>query len=240
MQRSLFTSLLLTLFIFSGSAFAKVTNINNEAALLDYVERLASENHHSVSYSEARRDILADLYLERNNNSYFVTDVYCENDYRIPGPGKLPNNSVINVEHTWPQSKFGGRDRRMQKSDLHHLFPTDSQINSVRGNHPFGVVEHPTKVLKCQKSKIGRNNQGQLVFEPPEAHKGNVARALFYFSIRYNLQIDNTQEAVLRRWHQEDPVDQEEIERNEEIAEIQGNTNPFIVHPEYVNAISDF
>lgn len=232
-------AVLLSLF-FSTQAFAKVTLPTNEAALLDYIEEEASKDHRSVSYSEARRDILADLYLERTNNSYYVTDVYCENDYRIPGPGKLPNNSVINVEHTWPQSKFGGRDRRMQKSDLHHLFPTDSQINSVRGNHPFGIVEHPTKVLKCQKSKIGRNSMGQLVFEPPQAHKGNVARALFYFSVRYGLKIDQTQESVLRQWHEEDPVDAEELARNQEIESIQGNSNPFIENPEFVQAISDF
>ncbi|MCO5292011.1 MAG: endonuclease [Chitinophagaceae bacterium] len=240
MRFNLLTSFYLILSLAGASAFAKVTNTNNEAALISHLEQVASNSHHSVSYSSARKDLLGDLYLERTNNTYFITDVYCEKEYRAPGPGKVPNNAVINVEHTWPQSKFGGRDRRMQKSDLHHLFPTDSELNSIRGNHPFGIVEQPTKVLKCQTSKIGRNAQGQLVFEPPAAHKGNVARALFYFSIRYGLKIDATQEAVLRQWHEEDPVDYEEIERNTEISQIQGNINPFIEHPEYVNAISDF
>lgn len=232
---SLFLSL-----IISFSANAKLSPQYSESAVLQKAEEMARHNHHSIGYSSARRDLLGDLYLEREDNSYFITDVYCENDYKSPGPGRVPNNNVINVEHTWPQSKFGGRDRGMQKSDLHHLFPTDSQLNSTRGNHPFGEVEHPSKVLKCQISKIGRNSKGQTVFEPPNAHKGNVARALFYFSIRYDLKIDATQEEVLRAWHKQDPVDEEEFIRNEEIQEIQGNLNPFITNPEYVDFISNF
>src|SRR5690606_29294742 len=158
-----------------------------------------------------------DLALEQNDHSYVIKEVYCEKDYKSPGPGRVPDNKVINVEHTWPQSKFGGRDRGMQKADLHHLFPTDSQMNSIRGNNPFGDVVREKTTLKCQISKFGYNEAGQLVFEPPMNHKGNVARALFYFSIRYGLRIDRNQEAALREWHELDPVDAEEIERNLEI-----------------------
>lgn len=231
--------------IFLFSLFLSQTVLANfvgtdKEAIKQRIYEMAQHNHHSIGYSSARKDLFGDLYLEQENNSYYVTDVYCEKDYRVPGPNRVPNANVINTEHTWPQSKFGGRDRRMQKSDLHHLFPTDSQLNSIRGNHPFGYVENSSRHLKCPQSKIGRNAQGRTVFEPPHAHKGNVARALFYFSIRYNLHIDDAQEEALREWHILDPVDEEEFLRNEEIKHIQGNTNPFIEHPEYVEQVFDF
>ena len=36
-------------------------------------------------------------------------------------------------------------------------------------------------------------------FEPPAEHKGNVARAIFYFSVRYKMKVTPTQEAFLKR-----------------------------------------
>jgi endonuclease I len=41
-------------------------------------------------------------------------------------------------------------------------------------------------------------------------------------------------------WHESDPVDQEELERNQMVFEIQGNRNPFIDQPNLVSQISDF
>ena len=75
---------------------------------------------------------------------------------------------------------------------------------------------------------------------PPAEHKGNVARALFYFAICYNLSISETEEFYLRQWHLFDPVDAEEIERNDQIEELQGNRNPFIDNPELVSSIRNF
>ena len=43
--------------------------------------------------------------------------------------------------------------------------------------------------------------------------------------------------ALLLKWHNEDPVDQIEITRNEAVYKIQGNRNPFIDKPEYANYI---
>lgn len=205
--------------------------------------------HHSVSYDQAREIILGEFYLVQDGDQYAVKDVYCEKEYgaddfkgKLPGPHKIPDNTVVNVEHTWPQSRFTSRfPKSMQKSDLHHLFATDSEMNSTRGNFPFGEVSQDKKTLKCQNSRIGMPSHGnQLSFEPPQAHKGNVARALFYFAVRYNTQIDPNQEAFLRKWHHEDAVDQEEIKRNEEIFNIQKNRNPFIDNPDWVDKISDF
>jgi deoxyribonuclease I len=239
MRFKAFLGFILTLF-FVSSVSAKITPFADEDALKKQLVVAVTQGHHAVGYSRARIDLLGSMALSQVNNQYVVTDVYCEQKYPSPGPGRIPNNSVINVEHTWPQSKFGGASKGDQKSDLHHLYPADSQLNGIRGNYPFGVVEKPLMVTKCPISQIGNDASGQRVFEPPANHRGNVARAIFYFSIRYGLKVDAKQEAVLKQWNMEDPPDAAELKRNDDVEGFQGNRNPFIDEPDLVNAISDF
>lgn len=205
--------------------------------------------HASIGYDRARQFLMGKFYLFQDGNEYGVREVYCDTDIpgrsftgKKPGPNIIPDNRVINTEHTWPQSRFTRRfPKDLQKSDLHHLFPTDSELNSIRSSFPFGDVANDSKSLKCQNSRIGSVVEGRgHYFEPPDNHKGNVARALFYFAVRYQLTIDTIQEKYLRKWHREDPVDQEEELRNQEIFRLQGNRNPFIDHPELVERLSDF
>jgi deoxyribonuclease-1 len=205
--------------------------------------------HRTVGYSKAKQFVLGHFYLVNHAGGWAIRDVYCEKDFGSesfngtePGPNKIPDSTVVNVEHTWPQSKFTRKyPEDFQKADLHHLFPTDSQMNSTRSNLPFGEIGETKKDLKCPISRFGITTEGrELAFEPPTAHKGNVARALFYFAVRYDMKIDATQETYLKKWHREDPVDAQEIARNEEILALQGNRNPFIDHPELVDLIGDF
>jgi len=206
--------------------------------------------HVAYGYDNARVFLFGKFYLIKEGNRYGVKDVYCDqnampddfSEGQEPGPDRVPDNTVINAEHTWPQSRFNTRfDKGLQKSDLHHLFPTDSQMNAVRGNNWFGEVVKDSKVLKCKNVRFGKpSTGGQDVFEPPREHRGNVARALFYFSTRYDLSIDERQEEVLRKWNKDDAVDAEEAERNELIVKLQGNRNPFVDYPELVDKVHDF
>lgn len=205
--------------------------------------------HNPVGYDPARVYLMGEINLVQTSSGYAVKEVYCQELYGPerfskvkPGPHLVPDNEVINIEHTWPQSRFTRKfPEDFQKSDMHHLFPSDSQMNSVRSSYPFGLVNHDTKNLKCKTVRIGNPaGSSTIVFEPPPQHRGNVARALFYFAIRYDMVIDPPQEAFLRAWNQEDPVDKEEADRNDKIYSLQGNRNPFIDHPELVNSISDF
>lgn len=201
--------------------------------------------HRSIGYGGARKVLMGQLHLKNDAGRYSVKDVYCEKVFTgvdNVGPGRVPSSNLLNTEHTWPQSRFNGSmGKDVQKSDLHHLFPTDSEMNSARSSFKFGDVEVPLKALKCPTVKLGTaRGSSHEIFEPPVAHKGNVARALFYFSVRYRLPIDPKEEAFLRAWHRLDPVDASERERNDGIFKIQGNRNPFIDHPELESAISDF
>lgn len=198
-----------------------------------------------LTYEEARIHLFGKMHLEKDESGYFIKDVYCNKRFGRGdgvGPQKIPDHQKINCEHTWPQSKFTTTfSREMQKGDLNHLFPADTKANSMRGNHPFADVYGTSVGSGCNDSSIGSaKNEGNIYFEPPQEHKGNVARALFYFSVRYKISINDTQEKYLRTWHEEDPVDQEEINRNNLVQEIQGNRNPFIDFPHLVSTIKDF
>ncbi|WP_164848263.1 endonuclease I family protein [Halobacteriovorax sp. HLS] len=199
-----------------------------------------------ISYKQARIELFGNLHIERSPlGRYRVKDLYCEKYYGKENgvkPGSIPNSRVMNCEHTWPQSRFNPQmSKLLQKTDLHHLYPVSSRANSSRSNHIFAEVNGNAVNDNCKSSKRGMAYGSSITaFEPPANHKGNVARALFYFSVRFKIQIDPLEERYLRQWHQEDPVDQEEIDRNDKIFAFQKNRNPFIDEPLLVTYINDF
>ncbi len=223
-------------------SFGKTTDI------LDSLFEMTTRNHRVLGYTKARQILLGRVYLENYSGEYAIKDVYCLRHFTNTdfgrgasiGPDQIPDGTVLNTEHTWPQSRFTGMfPNEMQKSDLHHLFPSDSVMNSTRGNHKFAELAGPTEPVKCSVSRFAHTAIGYR-FEPPIEHRGNVARALFYFSTRYRIHIDNDEEGFLRKWHYEDPVDQAEVSHHQMISEAQGNRNPFIDQPELVDQIADF
>jgi endonuclease I/subtilisin-like proprotein convertase family protein len=198
-----------------------------DAALQSAIKK-ASAGKHVVGYNEARKHIFSDLDVKNGK-------VKCVYTGREINGGKIPNSNDMNTEHTWPQSKGATGDA---KSDLHHLFPTDSKANSTRSSFPFGKVE---KVQWSQGgSKFGLDARGNKVFEPADEHKGNVARAMFYFSTEYGKAIPDAEEAVLREWNKLDAVDADELARTRKIAGIQGNVNQFVEHSHLADRISNF
>ncbi len=159
--------------------------------------------HTSLGYRKARTILFGKLHLEQTNRGYAIKDVYCQrmvtsSDFasQPPGPGQIPDPTVLNAEHTWPQSRFSGKfNRDLQKSDLHILFPVASNANSSRSNDEFGdvvsVISSP-----CPNAERGYTSNGtrKIYFEVPDSHKGNVARAIFYFSTRYELRVSPEEE----------------------------------------------
>ena len=111
-----------------------------------------------------------------------------------------------------------------------HLFPAVSTVNSKRGSRPFGDCEG-----NGDEWKVCGNG-----FEPPHVHKGTIARAMFYVSVAYDLPIDTKQEETLRSWSRQYPVTNAERVRAHRVYQIQGNRNPFVDHPEWIDLIIDF
>ena len=158
-----------------------------------------------------------------------------------------------NREHLWAQSWTN--DDSKHKTDLHHVYPTDGYVNNRRGNYAFGEVNNASWTSQ-NGGKLGNNSvsgYSGTVFEPIDEYKGDVARALMYVSVRYYQEdgswstSDMTNKSVIKdwamtmllRWHEEDPVSQKEIDRNNAVYNIQQNRNPFVDYPEFANKIWD-
>lgn len=165
------------------------------------------------------------------------------NDY--PERGDLNGDGVvdsfINAEHIWPQGYFDSKLPMV--ADLHHLAPTFVTPNGRRGNLKFAEVSG--FVYKTSAgSKLGKEG-----FEPADVVKGNVARAVMYFIVRYHdknirqgmdynsFWIKNV--PMLMEWNRQDPPDAYERRRNDLVEDFQGNRNPFIDNPELAERIGE-
>ncbi len=162
-------------------------------------------------------------------------------------------SDCYNREHIVPQSVFG--EANPMKADIHFVVPSDGYVNNRRSSYAFGEVSSASWT-STNGSKVGSNSYpgySGTVFEPIDEFKGDIARMLFYFATRYETQVDSwshpmfngTEDqvfadwflAMILEWHANDPVSPREIDRNQACYNFQGNANPFIDHPEWVNSI---
>ncbi|MFT7588960.1 MAG: endonuclease I, partial [Limisphaerales bacterium] len=210
----------------------------SEQALKDELTDLI-DGHFSLGYSTARdsmfmindNELVNGVGATQNRTVTAYTNRVVEG---YTSRSDAQTNFNVNTEHTWPQSMFGSSEP--MQSDMYHLFITDATANSVRSNLPFGNVT-------TADWTNGGSKRGGGVFEPRDAHKGKVARGMFYFITRHGNQgsfMTTTQENVLRGWHDAQSVTLVEQNRNQDISEDQGNRNPFIDHPEFTARIQKF
>lgn len=204
--------------------------------------------HNQLGYTNARKY----LYNNIDNYNNQIVCVYSGYVKSWTYGGTGTNPSPINCEHTVPQSFFS--EAEPMKSDLHHLFPTYSNWNSTRSNHPFAEIAdnqtekwmyNTTSLTTIPTSNINLYSEYyNSKFEPREDHKGNCARAIFYFYTMYPTQAGSIGSVAdintLYQWHLSDPVDSREQERNNRIQTYQGDRNPYIDYPEAVAAAWGF
>lgn len=218
---------------------------------------------------------ILELADEDPGNGTHTLDLYKNVSYpKHGGMGSNPNR-----EHTWPQS-YGFPDEEpgnYPRTDCHALFLVDNAYNSDRGNTPYracsvACTERPTVVNNGQGGGSGvyPGNSNWLTgsgstgsWETWIGRRGDVARALFYFDLRYEggthggtgfaepdlvltdddslIQTSGVNAALaymgmlsdLLAWHIQDPVDSVEMHHTDVVFAFQGNRNPFVDHPEW-------
>ncbi len=161
---------------------------------------------------------------------------------------------AYNREHAFPQSWFGGSVSPMY-SDLWILYPTDSKVNGMRGNYPYGKVG-TASWTSLNGTKLGSSvspGYSGTCFEPIDGYKGDLSRSQFYVATRYFNEDaswpggGSTARSQLLPWAADqylqwslgDPVSWKERVRNAAIYEYQHNRNPFVDHPEFAIGIYD-
>ncbi|MDT0557299.1 endonuclease [Ichthyenterobacterium sp. W332] len=214
-----------------------------------------------TGYETTHSDNIAETGYENNNS---VLLFYTENpngadSYQyFHGSNQCGNYNqegiCHNREHIVPQSAFNSASP--MQNDIHHVIPSDGFVNGARGSVPFGIVATAdyTSDNGSKRGSSGVPGYSGTVFEPIDEFKGDIARAILYFAVRYQNNVDTygfemfngTEDQVFETWaidmlldwhYNIDPVDNREIIRNNAAYNYQGNANPFVNHPEYANLI---
>ncbi len=197
---------------------------------------------------------ILDVYRNRTYDKFGGGNSFYNREHTWPNGYGFPDDGSANLPYTDCHHLFlcnidynGGRGNRVYEwcAAGCGVYPADdyngeSGENRTRIASPVGLWE----------TWIGR--------------RGDVARAQFYMDVRYEgdagaepdlILTDDIQlivasstgsnEAVgymgilstLLQWHQDDPVDDKERDRNDVVYSFQGNRNPFIDHPEWVDIL---
>ncbi len=207
--------------------------------------------------------VIVERYASENP---FGTD-YCDFRYPagfcLTTPSDTNECVCYNKEHVFPKSWFGTTVYPMY-SDMHYVWPADNRVNLFKSNFPIGYQKNATYTSK-NGTKIGQSDGSKNfgytssnIFEPIDSFKGDFARAYLYVVTRYEDSIPfwpgrSTSSNVLDgnkypglkswilqicvNWSKMDPPSSFEMKRNDSVYAIQGNRNPYIDHPEWVEKI---
>lgn len=215
------------------------------AALNDVID-----NQRVLGYTSARDSLYA--HVDDPDNDDVIIDIYVGRSAPGVNSRATATNANLNTEHSWPQSRGANEDPAM--SDLNILFSSDATANGQRLNYPFGEIKgnvvwtSPVVAGSTEQSRLGYSGtgtSGQLVFEPRASKKGDIARAILYFYVRYqpdptpsfSLANFDVERGILVKWAQADPPDTFERARNNIVYRAQGNRNPFIDRPDFVTQV---
>ena len=210
------------------------------------------KDHTSFSYTTTK-SILREADEDPNNNDNIIL-LYSGNSIDKFDFASNFEPDFWNREHVWPKSHgdFDAGDpfEVPLYTDAHNLKPVDHSMNTLRGEKDFeaggDVAFNGSVETTCFYTSS--------TFEPRDEVKGDVARIILYMDVRYEggngepnlVPVDglttypNPQIGVLSTllaWHEQDPPDAFEKRRNDVIYEWQGNRNPFIDYPEFVDYI---
>ena len=212
---------------YSGINFNKTKNeLKNDLATL-----ITTTHTQTIAYSAGLASLFktSDADLENPSNILLMYGSQSSGTHQR----SRPYTGSWNREHVYAKSKgTPNLGTSGPGSDGHHLRPADNTLNSTRGSLLF---DDGTGATAYKTSRGG--------WYPGEEWRGDVARILMYMYVRYNtrcLPLNITMNPatyssdfpdILLKWNIEDPVSDFERQRNNVVAGIQHNRNPFIDNP---------
>ena len=230
-----FLSFALALFAQAQKAPAYYSSINfsktkNELKN-DFAKLITDTHKQNVSYSEGLKNLFQTSDADPQNPSNLLL-IYGSQSSGTHQRSRAFSGSW-NREHVYAKSKgTPNLGTSGPGSDGHHLRPADVTLNSTRGSLLF---DDGVGAMAMKTSRGG--------WYPGDEWKGDVARILMYMYVRYDKRTlplnitfgPSTYSSdfpdILLKWNVEDPVSQFEIQRNNVVANVQGNRNPFIDNP---------
>lgn len=188
---------------------------------------------------------------DRDERGFFI-DRYSSESEWVKSTSQGAVGAGMNIEHSFPKSWWGGAKNQAYE-DLYNLMPCESRINSTKSNYPMGKVVSGDKGNGW--TKVGKGDDNKWYWEPADPWKGDFARGYMYMATAYQdynwvgtqaLQIlqqgayptlQKWAYTLYIQWAKADKPDALEIKRNNDVAKIQGNRNPYVDFPnlmEYV------
>lgn len=188
---------------------------------------------------------------DRDERGYFIDRYSAESEWEM-STSQGAAGAGMNIEHSFPKSWWGKTEVQAYK-DLYNLMPCESKINSKKSNYPMGIVVSGD--IGNGWTKVGKGTDGKWYWEPADPWKGDFARGYMYMATAYQdytwkgtqaLQIlqqgayptlQKWAYTLYIQWAKADKPDALEIKRNNDVAKIQGNRNPYVDFPnlmEYV------
>lgn len=224
--------------------------------LLNELALISQKNHKKyTSYDDIKT--LNQKSDRDPNNSNKLLDFYSGISVNAAWDG----GTTWNREHVWPQSLSGGLyGTSGAGSDIHHIRPTISVINSTRGNDKF--TDFNGEGSPYTYDGVLTAYRGNSLWEPIDNVKGDVARIIMYMYMHYStevaanktyskagaLSITNIVSIsggadgawdMLIDWNELDPVDEFERNRHNVCVEATSVRNPFIDNEDYPRMIWD-
>ncbi|MDY5033127.1 MAG: endonuclease, partial [Prevotella sp.] len=203
----------------------------------------------TLSYGSGSNSTWWGFYVTDMDAEGYVIDRYSNIKVKFGNRGS--EASGMNIEHSFPKS-WWGKEKNQAYEDLYNLMPSNSQANSSKSNFGMGIVTSVSYDNGC--IKVGKGSDGTQLWQPAEVWKGDFSRGYMYMATAYqNLtyegeglkSLQNGTYPTLKewaytlylKWMREDKVSQVEVDRNNAVADIQGNRNLYVDFPtlaEYV------
>ena len=208
------------------------------------------KNHKEYAYTSKSTDVW-DILKESDQDTLNANNVVCV--YSGKAVNADDEYPIWEREHVWSQSHGQFGRSKGAGTDIHHIKPVLHRLNAEKGKSNKDFAEGG-KVVILENGDPSSCYSTKSTFEPRDEVKGDVARILFYMAVRYerkdgyDLELTNSNTMyskkpnygnldMLLKWNKDDPVSDFERNRNNVIYTFQGNRNPFIDHPEWVELI---
>ncbi len=216
------------------------------------------DGHVEFPYTSSSMDAWDVLKLADQDPDTPTNVIGLYSNFSMNGPLEYNNARGWSREHVWAKSRGDFSTSPGIGTDLHNLRAEDISTNTARNNRNFD--EATIQYIDGSGNYFGTTDSytsaTEWIWEPRDEVKGDVARIIFYMSVRYEgehgeLDLELTDSILpkssklplhgnartLYRWHLADTVSAAERRRNDTIFKYQQNRNPFVDHPEYVAAI---
>ncbi len=203
--------------IYLNASYAKVgggnTNYNREHSWPKSYG-FPSDGSTNYAYTDTHHLFIANSSYNssRSNKPYADCDVACSEKTTLNNNGRggssAESNWTAGSGNTGSWQTWSGRKGDVARALMYMA------VRYEGGTHGVTGVSEPDLILTDDRNLIGSSNAGSNL-------------SVAYMGLK----------SVLLQWHKDDPVDAFEQRHNDVVYSHQGNRNPFIDHPEFVECV---